>query len=116
MKKGLSNPKYVRVEVRIGLIIGEVIRTGQIVETGDSIQVVGPGKTIETVIFGETLEGMEDKIIEEDIEVIDIMIIIEAEIDQEKGHSQEIIIVTEIQVQVTADQGQDLELVQIEIG
>ena len=29
---------------------------------------------------------MEDKIIEEDIELIDIMIIIEAETDQEKGH------------------------------
>ena len=59
---------------------------------------------------------MEDKIIEEDIEMIDIMIIIEAGIDQEKGHSQEIIIVVEIEVQVTVDQGQDLELVQIDIG
>ena len=66
--------------------------------------------------FEETLEDMEDKIIEEDIEMIDIMIIIEAGIDQEKGHSQEIIIVVEIEVQVTVDQGQDPELVQIEIG
>ena len=115
MRKHPSNPKYIRVEVRIGLIIREVIRTGQIVETGDSIQVVGQDKTIETVIFKETLEVMEDKIIEEDIEIIDIMII-EAKIDQEKGHSQEIIIVVEIEVQVTVDQGQDLELVQIEIG
>ena len=59
---------------------------------------------------------MEDKIIEEDIEMIDIMIIIEAGIDQEKGHSQEIIVVVEIEVQVTVDQGQDLEPVQIETG
>ena len=44
--------------------------------------------------------------------MIDIMIIIEAGIDQEKGHSQEIIIVVEIEVQVTVDQGQDLQLVQ----
>ena len=71
---------------------------------------------METVIFEETLEDMEDKIIEEDIEMIDIMIIIEAGIDQDKGHSQEIIIVVEIEVQVTVDQGQDPELVQIEIG
>ena len=60
-------------------------------------------------------EGMEDKIIEEDIEMIDIMIKIEAGIDQEKGHSQEIIIAVEIEVQVIVDLGQDPELVQIEI-
>ena len=33
---------------------------------------------------------MVDKIIDEDIEMIDIMITIEVGIDQEKGHSQEI--------------------------
>ena len=59
---------------------------------------------------------MEDKIIEEDIEMIDIMILIEAGIDQEKGHSQEIIIAVEIEAQVTVDLGQVPELVQIEIG
>ena len=116
MRKGPLNPKYIRVEVKVGLIIREVIRTGQIVGTGDSIQVVGPEKTIETVILEETLEGMIDKIVEEDIEMTDIMIIIEAGIDQGKGHSQEIIVVAEIEVQVTVDQGQDLELVQIQIA
>ena len=65
MKKGPLNPKYIRVKVRIDLIIREVIRTGQIVGTGDSIQIVGPDRTIETVILEETLEGMVDKIIEE---------------------------------------------------
>ena len=59
---------------------------------------------------------MEDKIIEEDIEMINIMIIIEAGTDQEKGHSQETIVVAEIEVQVTVDEDQDLELVQIETG
>ena len=59
---------------------------------------------------------MQDKIIEEDIEMIDIMIIIEAGTDQEKGHLQEIIVVAEIEVQVTVGQDQDLKLVQIEIG
>ena len=42
--------------------------------------------------------------------------IIEAGIDQEKEHLQEIIVVAEIEVQVTVYQDQDLELVQIEIG
>ena len=59
---------------------------------------------------------MVDKIIEEVIEMIDIMITIEEGIDQEKGHLQEIIVVAEIEVQVTVDQDQDLELVQIETG
>ena len=48
--------------------------------------------------------------------MLDIMKIIEAGIDREKGHSQEIIIMVEIEVQVTAVQGQVPELVQIEIG
>ena len=44
------------------------------------------------------------------------MIIIEAGIDQQKGHSQEIIVVAGIETQVTVDLGRVLELVQIEIG
>ena len=114
MRKDPLNPKYIRVEFRIGLIIKEVTRTGQIVGTGDNLQVVDPDRTKEIAIFEETLEGMVDKITEEDIEMIDIMIAIEAGIDQEKGHSQEIIVVAEIEVQVTVYQ--DLELVQTEIG
>ena len=46
--------------------------------------------------------------IEEDIEMIDIMIIIEAGTGKEKGHSQEIIVMVEIELQVTVGQGQDL--------
>ena len=116
MRKGPLNPKYIRVEVRIGLIIKEVTRTSQIVGTGDNIQAVGPDKTIESVIFEETLEGIEDKMIKEYIENIDIMIIIEAGTDQEKGHSQEIIVMVGIEIQVTVGHDQDLELVQIETG
>ena len=108
MRKGPLNPKYIKVEVRIGLIIRGVIRTGQMVGTGDNLQVVGPDRTIEMAIFKETLEGRVDKIIEEDIEMIGVMIIIEVGIDQEKGHLQEIIVVAEIEVQVTVDQDQDL--------
>ena len=59
---------------------------------------------------------MEDKIIEEDTEMIHIMVIIELETDQEKGHLQEIIVVAEIEVQVIVDLGQVPELVQIDIG
>ena len=109
-------PQIYNVEVKTDLIIRKVIRTGQIVGTRDSIQIVGPERTIETATLEETLEGMADKIIEEVIEMIDIMITVEAGIDQEKGHLQEIIVVAGNKVQVTVDQDQDLELVQIGIG
>ena len=61
MRKSLSNPKYIKVEVRIGPIIKEVIRTevvGQTGETEDSMEIIDLDKTIETTIFKGTLEGM----------------------------------------------------------
>ena len=116
MREGPLNPKCTRVDVRIDLIIREVIRTGQRMGTWDNLQIIDPDRTIEIAIFKETLEGMVDKIIEEVIEMIDIMITTEAGVDQEKGHLQELIVVAEIEVQVTVDQDQDLELVQIGIG
>ena len=54
---------------------------------------------------------MEDKIVEADIELIDIMITIETEMGQEKGYLQEIVIVAEIEVQVTVYPGQARELI-----
>ena len=59
---------------------------------------------------------MEDKIKEENIEIIGIMNKTEAGIGQEKGHSQGIMVTAGIEVPVTVDQGQDLKLVLIEIG
>ena len=73
-------------------------------------------KIIETTIFEGTLEDMEDKMVEENIGIIGAMIIIEAGIGQEKGHSQGIMVTIGIEVQVIVDQGQDLELVPIETG
>ena len=66
--------------------------------------------------FEETLEDMENKIIEKHTEMTEIMIIIEAGIGQEKGYFQEIMVAIELGIQVTVDQGQDLEVAQIEIG
>ena len=103
MIKGLLNPKYIRAEVRIGLL------------TMNTSRIVGLDNTIEIIVLEETLEGMEDKIVEEDTEMRDIMIIIEAETGQEKEHLQEIIVVTEIEVQVTVDLGQAPEPIQTEI-
>ena len=118
MRKDPSNPKYIRVEVRTDPIIREVIRievVDQTVETEDSMKTIDLDKTIETIIFKGTLEDMEDKIIEENTEIIGAMNIIEAEIGQEKGHSQGIMVIIGIEVPVTVDQDQDLELVLIGI-
>ena len=119
MRKDPSNPKYIKVEVRIGPIIkeGTIIEVvGQILETEDSMEIIDLDKTIETTIFERTLQDMEDKIGEENIGIIYVMIIIEAGIDQEKGHYQGIMVTIGIEVPVTVDQGQNLELVLIEIG
>ena len=89
---------------------------GQTVETEDSMEIIDLDKTIETIISKGTLEDMEDKIIEENIEIIGAMNITEAGIGQEKGHSQGIMVTIEIEVPVTVDQGQSLKLVLTEIG
>ena len=68
------------------------------------MEIIDLDKTIETTIFKRTLEDMEDKIVEENIGIIDAMIIIETGIDQEKGHSQGIMATIGIDVSVIVDQ------------
>ena len=114
MRKDPSSPKYIRVEVTTGPIVREVIRieaVGQTIETEDSMEIIDLDKTIETTTFEGTLEDIDGRIIEENIETAGAMNTTEAEIDQEKGHSQGI----GIDVPVIVDQGQDLELVLTEI-
>ena len=53
---------------------------------------------------------MEDKIIEKNTEKLGAMNMTEADISQEKGCFQEIMVTIEIEVPVTVDQDQDLEL------
>ena len=74
-------------------------------------------KVIEGTILENILEDTVDKIAEGSIEVITIgiVVIIEAGIGLERGHSQETIVVTELEVQAVG-QGQDPEPVLIGIG
>ena len=67
------------------------------------MEIIGLDKTIETIIFKETSGDMEDKIVEENIEMIYVVIIIEAGIGQEKGHLQEVMVIIGIEVPVTVD-------------
>ena len=88
-------------------------------EIGDNLE-TGPGlsKVTEEAISEVTPGDMIDKTAEGNIEMIaiDVMITKEVGIDQEKGHSQEITVGTELEVQVIVDLGQDPEPIPIGIG
>ena len=72
---------------------------------------------IEGIVFKMILGVMEDKTAEENIKMIIIgaMVTIEVGIDQDRGHSQEVIAVIEPEVQAVVGQGQDLEPIPIRI-
>ena len=57
MTKGPLNPKYIRVEIRIGLLTWNISRIGQMIGIEDSTQVVGLDKTIEIVVLKENFRG-----------------------------------------------------------
>ena len=119
MRKDPSNPKFIKVEVRIGPIVKEVIRieiVSHTVDTEDNTEIIGLDKAKETTILERALEDMEDKIVEENMGIIGTMTITGVEIDQEKGHSQEILVTIGTEVPVTVGQSLDLELVLIKIG
>ena len=82
------------------------------------MEVIDPdfSKNTEGTIFKKMLGHMEDETVEENTEIIGVMATIEVGIDQEKDHSQEIMAIVGIEVQVIVDQDQGLELVLIEIG
>ena len=67
-------------------------------ETEDNMEVIDPDFNKITVgtIFKKTLGDIKDKIVEENIEMIGMMVTIEVGTDQEKGHFQEIIIGKEV--------------------
>ena len=80
------------------------------------MEIIDLDKTIGTKIFEGTLEDMEDKVAEENIGIIGTMIIIEAGMDGEKGHSQGIMATIGTEVPVIVGQDQGLEPVLTEIG
>ena len=69
----------------------------------DNMEIIGLDKAIETTILERTLGDMEDKTVEENMGIIGKMIMTGVEIDQEKGHSQEILVTIGIEVPVTVD-------------
>ena len=68
-------------------------------------EVIGPdsSKTTEGTIFKKALGDMKDKTVEKNTGIIGVMVTIEVWIDQEKDHSQEIMAIIGIEVQVIVD-------------
>ena len=108
-------------------MISEVIRigTGQIVETGDSIEKIGVDHSMNKIIEAEILEVtqecikiLKDKKVEESTEkIMKMKVMAELEIGTglEKDHFLETLVTEEvIEVQVLVDPDQDQEQVQIE--
>ena len=90
---------------------------GQAVEIEDSLEAdLGLSRTIEGTIFKIVLGDMEDKTAGENIGIVvmDVIVTIKVGKDQERGCSQEVIVVIEIEVQAAVGLGQDLEPVLIE--
>ena len=83
-------------------------RNYQAVDTEDNMdeEVIGPDInkiTGGTVFKKKTLGDMEDKIVEENIEMIGMMVTIEVGTYQEKGYFQEIIAIIGIEIQIIPD-------------
>ena len=80
------------------------------------MEIIDPNfsKTTEGTTSKKTLGDMEDKAVEEITEIRGMMVTVEVGRDQKKDHSQEIMAIIGIEVQVIVYQDQDLELVLIE--
>ena len=122
MRKDPLNPKYIKAEVltprvRIGPTVKEVISievVRQITEPEDNMEVID--KIIETTIFKGTLGDVEDKIVEENMGIIGMIIITEVgnrsrERTSSKNHGS-----NRERSSSNSRSRAGLELVQIEIG
>ena len=115
MKGDPLNHKYIRVGDRIGLMVKEDIRPGQMIETGVMVQTAIQDKTIGVMDSEEILEEIADRVVEKVTEMKDMATTtIEKGTDQGREHLQETIEEIEVLAMIGQDQGP--ELVQIGIG
>ena len=93
MKGDPSNPRYTRVEDKVGLMLRGHIRPAQMIETEVMIQAIMQDKIIKVIDSEEILEETIDKTVEKGTEVKGIAMAIEVEIGigQEREPLQEII-------------------------
>ena len=126
LKRDHLSLKYTKAEEedKTEVIAKEIIKIetgriiGQIAKIEDSLEIdSGLNRTTEETTSKIMLEDIEDKAAEGNMKivVIGMMVMIEVGIDHKKDHSQEGIVVTELEVQVVLGLGQGPEPVPIEI-
>ena len=114
MKEDPLSHRYIKVGDKIGLMVEEDIRPGQMTETRVMVQTIIQDKIIGVIDLEEVSEGITDRIVEKTTEVKGMETAIEIGIDQEGEPSQETIGEIEALAIIGLDQGP--ELVQIGIG
>ena len=116
MKESPLIHKYTKVEDKVDLMVKEGTKPGQIMETGDMLQIIVQGKIIEATDLEEISEGMVDKVIEKITGMKDMVITIEIGMCQGKELLQGVMVMKEIEALAIIGPDQGPELVQIETG
>ena len=96
-------------------MVNEGTKPGQIMETGDTLQIIVQGKIIEATDLEEISGGTVDKIIEKITGMKDMVVTIEIGIGQRKEPLQGVMLTEEIEVLAMTGLDQGPELVQIGI-
>ena len=107
MKGDPLNPRYTRVEDKVGLMIRGHIRPDQMIETEVMIQAMMQDKIIKVIDSEEISEETIDKTVENGTGAKEIAMVIEVEIGigQEREPLQEIIEGIEALIVIDLDQG-----------
>ena len=109
MKGDPSSHKYIRVGDKIGLMVKEDIRPGQMIETGVIVQTITQDKIIGVIDLEEILEEIADRVVEKVTEMKGIVTItIEIGVDQGKEPLQETMEEIETLAMIGLDQGPEL--------
>ena len=107
MNQDPSNPRYIRVEDKVGLMIRGHIRPDKMIETEVMIQAIMQDKIIKVIDSEEISEKTIDKTVEKGTEMKEIAMAIKVEIGigQEREPLQEIIEGIEALIVIDLDQG-----------
>ena len=111
MKGDPSSHRYIKVGDRIGLMVKEDIRPGQMIEPGVIVQRAIQDKILRVIDSEEILEEIADRVVEKEGMVT---ITIEIGIDQGREPLQETIEGIDVLAIIGLDQGP--ELIQIGVG
>ena len=108
-------PQIYKSRGPVDLMVKEVIKPNQIMETGDILQIIVQGKIIEATDLEEISEGMVDKIIKKITGMKDMVVTKEIGIGQGKELLQGVMVMEEIEALAMIGLDQGPELVQIGI-